>query len=104
MLYRKANYFARAFGKNAEITQNWVDRWKKYWVIYYIKASECGGVNESTIEQWHNQKLSKGNGNYSKKTFFLDAQFLQTKNSILGYARSHQFLSFVTRTCCPKLT
>ena len=29
MLHRKANYFAREFAKDAEITQSWVDRWKK---------------------------------------------------------------------------
>ena len=58
MLQKKANNFARAFGKDTEVTSSWIDQWKKRWGIGHIlKASECGGVNEVTVEEWQNTAL-----------------------------------------------
>ena len=52
MLQKKANNFARAFGKDTEVTSSWIDRWKKRRGIGRIlKAGEYGGVNEVTSEE-----------------------------------------------------
>ena len=58
MLKKMAHSFARAFGKDTEVTSSWIDRWKKRWGIGRIlKAGECGGVNEVTVEEWRNTAL-----------------------------------------------
>ena len=58
MLQKKANNFARAFGKDTEVTSSWIDQWKKRWGIgRTLKAGECGGFNEVTVEDWRNTAL-----------------------------------------------
>ena len=58
MLHTKADYFAREFGKDADITSSWIDRWRKGWGIgRVLKAGECGGVNKDTVEEWQNTRL-----------------------------------------------
>ena len=58
MLQKKANNFARAFGKDTEVTSSWINRWKKHWGIGRIlKASDCGSVNKVTVEKWQNTAL-----------------------------------------------
>lgn len=53
MLHTKANYFAREFGKETDLTKSWVDRWKKRWGIgRVLKAGESGGVNMETVDEW----------------------------------------------------